>query len=77
VIGAYAFIGAGAVVTGDVRPFALMVGVPARQRGWMSAHGERVPLPLQGEGEWICPHSQDLYQLTGEQLIRIPSGSAC
>lgn len=77
VIGAYAFIGAGAVVTGDVRPFALMVGVPARQMGWMSAHGERVPLPLQGEGKWICPHSQDLYQLTGDQLIRIPSGSAC
>jgi UDP-2-acetamido-3-amino-2,3-dideoxy-glucuronate N-acetyltransferase len=76
-IGAYAFIGAGAVVTSDVRPFALVVGVPARQMGWMSAHGERVPLPLQGEGEWICPHSHDLYRLTGDQLIRIPSGSAC
>ena len=53
-IGRYAFIGAGAVVN-SVKPFALMVGVPARQMGWMSAHGERVGLPLGGQGEWICP----------------------
>jgi UDP-2-acetamido-3-amino-2,3-dideoxy-glucuronate N-acetyltransferase len=74
-IGAYAFIGAGAVVTGDVREFALVVGVPARQIGWMSAHGERVELPLEGEGQWICPHSQDRYQLNGDRLIRTPKDS--
>ena len=70
-IGAHAFIGAGAVVNRDVKAFALMVGVPARQLGWMSAHGERVPLPLWGEGEWTCPHSQDRYCLQADQLIRI------
>lgn len=70
VIGDHAFIGAGAVVTRDVKPFALMVGVPARQMGWMSAHGERIPLPLDGEGEWICPHSDDHYALQGDVLSR-------
>ena len=43
-IGHHAFVGAGAVVNHPVKPFALMVGVPARQVGWMSAHGERVEL---------------------------------
>ena len=46
-IGHHAFVGAGAVVNRDVKPFALMVGVPAKQIGWMSAHGEQVDLPLQ------------------------------
>ncbi|MDI4632536.1 N-acetyltransferase [Pelomonas sp. V22] len=45
-IGAYAFVGAGAVVNADVAPFALVVGVPARQIGWMTRHGERLDLPL-------------------------------
>lgn len=67
-IGAHAFVGAGAVVNRDVRPFALMVGVPARQVGWMSAYGERVGLPLHGEGIWICPHTGDRYQLDGDRL---------
>ena len=67
-IGRYAFIGAGAVVSRSVKPFALMVGVPARQMGWMSAYGERVELPLEGQGEWRCPHSGARYKLTGDRL---------
>jgi UDP-2-acetamido-3-amino-2,3-dideoxy-glucuronate N-acetyltransferase len=54
-VGAYAFVGAGAVVSRDVPDFALMVGVPARQIGWMSRHGERLSLPLRGHGEARCP----------------------
>jgi UDP-2-acetamido-3-amino-2,3-dideoxy-glucuronate N-acetyltransferase len=71
-IGQHAFIGAGAVVNRDVKPFALMVGVPARQVGWMSAHGERVDLPMEGQGEWTCPHSGDHYTLDGDQLHFTP-----
>ena len=67
-IGQFAFVGAGAVVNRDVKPFALMVGVPARQVGWMSAYGERVDLPLQGEGIWTCPHTGDRYELAGDRL---------
>ena len=69
-IGHDAFVGAGAVVTKDVRPFALMLGVPARHVGWMSAFGERIALPLQGQGEWLCPHSGDRYSLQGAVLTR-------
>jgi UDP-2-acetamido-3-amino-2,3-dideoxy-glucuronate N-acetyltransferase len=54
-IGEYAFIGAGAVVNKDVKPYALMVGVPARQVGWMSQYGKKLDLPLSGDGEAICP----------------------
>jgi UDP-2-acetamido-3-amino-2,3-dideoxy-glucuronate N-acetyltransferase len=67
-IGRYAFVAAGAVVTRDVPDFALMAGVPARQIGWMSAHGERLPLPLSGEGEATCPHTGQRYTLNGETL---------
>ena len=62
-VGAYAFIGAGAVVQKDVPDHALMVGVPARQIGWMSRHGERIALPLRGEGEAICDKTGDRYRL--------------
>jgi UDP-2-acetamido-3-amino-2,3-dideoxy-glucuronate N-acetyltransferase len=62
-IGQYAFIAAGAVVNRDVPPFALMAGVPARQTGWISRFGERLPLRLAGGGAATCPHTGDLYLL--------------
>ena len=64
----YAFIGAGAVVTEDVPPFALMVGNPARQIGWMSRYGEQLDLPLTGTGEVVCPHTGDKYCLSDGAL---------
>lgn len=63
-IGAYAFIGAGAVVTKEVKPYALVVGNPARQIGWMSQHGER--LHFNDNGEATCPGSNQRYKLEGE-----------
>jgi len=69
-IGAFAFVGAGAVVTKDVADHALMMGVPARQVGWMSAYGERLDLPLEGTAEASCPHTGDLYRLNGKILTR-------
>jgi UDP-2-acetamido-3-amino-2,3-dideoxy-glucuronate N-acetyltransferase len=69
-VGEYAFVGAGAVVKGDVPPHALMVGVPARQIGWMSRFGERLELPLASDTpvEAVCPHTGDRYRLAGQQL---------
>ena len=71
----HAFIGAGAVVNRDVKPFALMVGVPAKQIGWMSAYGERVDLPVEGRGAWNCPHTGDHYELEGGLLSHTPNCS--
>ena len=70
-IGAYAFVGAGAVVKGDVPDFALLVGVPARQIGWMSRHGEKLDLPVTGEGEAVCPATGERYRLAGTHLALI------
>jgi UDP-2-acetamido-3-amino-2,3-dideoxy-glucuronate N-acetyltransferase len=64
VIGQYAFVGAGAVINCDVSDFALMVGVPARQVGWMSRFGERLALPLKGNGSAVCGKTGERYVLT-------------
>ena len=69
-IGAFAFIGAGAVIQRDVPDFALMVGVPARQIGWMSAYGDRLDLPIEGDGNATCPHTGDTYILQDGVLSR-------
>jgi UDP-2-acetamido-3-amino-2,3-dideoxy-glucuronate N-acetyltransferase len=73
VIGQYAFVGAGAVVNRDVPDFALVVGVPGRQVGWMSRHGERLALPVYGEGEAVCPHTGERYLLEGSALRLEPA----
>ena len=70
-IGEYAFVAAGAVINRDVPPYALMAGVPARRIGWMSRHGERLALPVQGAGEARCPATGERYQLAGDQVRRI------
>lgn len=64
-IGAYAFIGAGAVINRDVPAYALMVGVPATHIGWMSEHGERLALPAEGDGEATCPATGRRYVVEG------------
>jgi UDP-2-acetamido-3-amino-2,3-dideoxy-glucuronate N-acetyltransferase len=69
VVGEYAFVAAGAVVNRDVKSFALVAGVPARQVGWMSRFGERLDLPLTGDAAATCPHTGDLYRLTDGQCI--------
>ena len=63
--------GAGAVINKDVKPYALMVGVPARQVGWMSEYGEQIPLPVEGKGEYTCPHTGQQYRLNDQTLERI------
>ena len=70
-VGCYAFIGAGAVVNKDVPDYALMVGVPAKQIGWMSEYGEQLNLPLSGEASTICSHSGATYQLKNQQLTKL------
>ena len=62
-IGAYAFIGAGALVNRDVASYALMVGVAARQIGWMSRFGERLDLPLRGNARARCNETGEVYVL--------------
>lgn len=64
-VGEFAFVAAGAVVNRDVPAFALIAGVPGRQIGWMSRFGERLDLPLQGDGEATCQHTGERYRLDG------------
>lgn len=68
-IGAYALIGAGSVITKNVKPYALMVGNPAKQIGWVSEYGER--LTFNQEGIAVCPATGDIYQLKDDEVKRI------
>ncbi len=68
-IGAYGFVGAGSVVTKEVLPYALVVGNPARQVGWMSAYGHR--LDFNERGEAGCPESGEQYRLNNGQVTRL------
>ncbi len=68
-IGEYAFVGAGSVVNKDVPNYALVVGVPAKQIGWISEYGERLNLPLQGNGEAICEHTGHKYILKNSKVL--------
>jgi len=68
-LGRYCFIAAGAVVTKDVPDYALMIGVPARQIGWMSRHGIRLPKP-KSDGIMVCPESGYRYKEVAPGVVR-------
>ncbi len=70
-VGEFAFVGAGAVVNKDVPAYALMVGVPARQIGWMSEHGEQLDLPLAGNAEALCSATGYRYVLCGQTIRKV------
>jgi UDP-2-acetamido-3-amino-2,3-dideoxy-glucuronate N-acetyltransferase len=72
-IGEHAFVGAGSVVNRDVPAHALVVGVPGRQIGWMSAHGEQLDLPIEGSGTCTCSQTGDQYVLETGVLRRTTS----
>lgn len=71
VLGEYAFIAAGAVINRDVKPFALMAGVPAKQIGWMGQFGEKLNLPLVGNGQATCSHTGQKYKLLDGQCFLV------
>lgn len=70
-IGEYAFVGAGALVRHDVPGHALVLGVPARQRGWVSRAGERLAFPADGAGVAVCARTGERYRLQAGQCFRI------
>ncbi len=73
-VGRYAFVGAGAMVSRDVADFALVVGVPARHIGWMSRHGERLGLPLNGDGHAVCLVTGERYVVVGGVCSLVEEG---
>ena len=68
-IGKYAFVAAGTVVTKDVKSYALVKGIPARQVGWISEFGDKIPLPLKGEGSWTCQKMNIKYSLKQSEIF--------
>jgi UDP-2-acetamido-3-amino-2,3-dideoxy-glucuronate N-acetyltransferase len=72
ICGVGTFLAAGATLTNNSKDWSLMVGSPARHTGWVSAFGEKIDLPLSGEGEWRCEQTNDVYVLRGSQLNRNP-----
>lgn len=70
-IGMGTFLAAGSSLTKNSKDWSLMLGSPARQIGWVSAYGDKIPLPLIGCGEWKCPHTADIYVLEDSSLTRI------
>lgn len=69
IVGKYAFIGAGAVITKDIKPYALVVGNPGKQIGWMSEHGHR--LNFNNTGLAICPETRKKYKLENDNVKKI------
>ena len=67
-IGAYAFVGAGAVINKDVADYALIIGVPGKQIGWMSEYGEKLDLPIRGNATTICKHTNKVYELKDNKV---------
>ncbi|MBL8856378.1 MAG: N-acetyltransferase [Planctomycetaceae bacterium] len=70
-IGRFAFVGAGAVINRNVPDYALVVGVPGKQIGWMSEFGEQLPLPLSGTADAKCQHTGAIYRLQNNQVTRL------
>ncbi len=70
-IGRFAFVGAGAVINKDVLAYSLMVGVPAKQIGWISEYGEQLKLPITGNTKTVCEHTGETYYLEGNQLRKM------
>ena len=69
IIGRYAFVGAGAVVTKDIKPYALVVGNPAKQTGWMSEYGHKLKFDVKGFA--VCPESKERYRLENDIVTKI------
>ena len=70
-IGEFSFVGAGAVVNRDIPAFALVVGIPAKQIGWISEYGEKLDLPLSGSAQTICKNTGKKYQLKNSKVLVI------
>jgi len=70
-IGEHAFVGAGAVVNKDIPSYAMVVGVPGKQIGWMSEYGEKLDLPITGNAEALCPNTQEKYVLKNNIVKKV------
>lgn len=71
IVGMGTFLAAGSTLTKSTKDWSLMIGAPARQIGWVSAYGDKITLPLQGEGTWTCQHTGDVYHLEADSLRRV------